>query len=328
MKYVLGVDGGGTKTHAVLFDGDGNLVDMVEWGPTNHESLREGFVELEREMKKLLDHLLSRNSIEVGDIASSALGMAGVDTRRQHKIISDIIRRLGIENFVLSNDAYLGVKAGCPSGVGICVINGTGCTVAGIDGEGKMVQIGGQGSLTGDAGGGGQIGMEAISRVYDHLFRLEPYTILKDMIFEQLGIESKYDYMEEVPVALENGTLKLSELCIKVFDAANLGDKTAISILESVGRELGRSVNGAINELNFKDIPVIDIVLAGSVNVKGSNPSLVNAIKDQVESKNPDKEFNFIILKQPPVAGAAIWAFEKLGYKNMFNKVTEQLMKN
>lgn len=46
MKYVLGVDGGGTKTHAVLFDGDGNLVDMVEWGPTNHESLREGFVEL------------------------------------------------------------------------------------------------------------------------------------------------------------------------------------------------------------------------------------------------------------------------------------------
>mgnify|MGYP000150042066 FL=1 len=130
-KYVLGMDGGATKTHAALFDIDGNKVDMLEWGPTNHEVLDGGFDGFRKEMKDLLSSLFSRNSITAGDIVSSAFGMAGVDTRKQHKIISSIIDNLGIKDFVLFNDAYLGVKAGCPSGVGICVINGSGCTIAG-----------------------------------------------------------------------------------------------------------------------------------------------------------------------------------------------------
>lgn len=327
-KYVLGLDGGGTKTHAALFDIDGNLVDMLEWGPTNHESLAGGFDELRDEMKALLSSLLKRNLITVDDIVSSAFGMAGVDTRYQHRIISGIIEDLDIKNYVLANDAYLGVKAGCPSGVGICVINGTGCTVAGIDVEGRMIQIGGQGSLTRDVGGGGNIGMEAIRCVYDHLFRLAPYTIMKDMLFERLQINSKFDFMEVMPMALKNGTISASEIGKMVFEAANMGDETAISILEFVGENLGKSVNGALHELNFKGINVIEVVLAGSVNVKGSNPSLINAIKNQVISNNPDKNFKFIILRQPPVAGAVIWALQRTEHKidNMFEKIVSQFL--
>ena len=325
-KYVLGMDGGATKTHAALFDIDGNKVDMLEWGPTNHEVLDGGFDGFRKEMKDLLSSLFSRNSITAGDIVSSAFGMAGVDTRKQHKIISGIIENLGIKDFVLFNDAYLGVKAGCPSGVGICVINGSGCTIAGINAEGKMIQIGGQGSLTRDVGGGGSIGMEAIRCVYDHLFRLEPYTILKDMLFEKLQISSKYDFMEVMPEALSSGIISAGEIGKMVFEAANKGDETAISILEFVGKSLGKSVNGAIHELNFKDGDVIEVVLAGSVNVKGSNPSLVNAIKKEVTDKNPDKKFEFIILQQPPVAGAVIWALQRTEHKidNLFEKITSQ----
>lgn len=325
-NYVFGLDGGATKTHAALFDTDGNLVDMLEWGPTNHEVLNGGFDGLRKEMKDLLSSLLTRNSITVNDMVSSAFGMAGVDTKKQYQIISGIIEDLGIKNFVLSNDAYLGVKAGCPSGVGICVINGTGCTIAGIDAEGKMIQIGGQGDLTRDVGGGGSIGMEAIRCVYDHLFRLEPYTILKDMLFEKLQIISKYDFMEVMPEALNSGIISAGEIGKMVFDAANKEDETAISILEFVGKNLGKSVNGAIHELNFKDGDVIEVVLAGSVNVKGSNPSLVNAIKKEVIDKNPDKKFKFIILQQPPVAGAVIWAFQRTEHKinNLFERITSQ----
>lgn len=325
-KYVLGLDGGGTKTHAALFDIEGNLVDIMDWGPTNHEVLEEGFSQLSDEMKGLLSFLLQKNSIEAEDLAVSAFGMAGVDTRRQHDIISGIIRDLGIQHFILTNDAYLGVKAGCPTGIGICVINGTGCTVAGIDENDAMIQIGGQGSLTGDVGGGSEIGMAAIRRVYDYLFRLESHTVMADIMFEQLGISSKFDFMEVVPVALENGTLRLNGLGEMVFDAANMNDEAAISILDYVGRELGRSVNGAIYELSFRDKDFIQVVLAGSVNVKGKNPSLVNGIKNQVISCNSDKKVDFIVLKQPPVTGAVIWALERV-YKgdDLFDKVTGQL---
>jgi len=325
-RYVLGLDGGGTKTQAALFDVNANFVDLIKWGPTNHEMMPGGYAELKYELDELLNELLNRNSIDRKEIISAAFGMAGVDTRKQHSIITGIIKDLGIENFILSNDAYLGVKAGCPSGIGICVINGTGCSVAGIDKTGAMLQIGGQGDLTGDVGGSGSIGMEAIKRVYNHLFRLEPYTLLKDILFKQLGITSKYDFMEVLTNALENGSLDICEVGKQVFDAANLGDVTAINILKSVGRDLGRSVNGAICELDFKYEETIEVVLAGSVNVKGSNPSLINALKEEVIQKNPEKMFNFILLKQPPVAGAVIWALERTNYKggSLYKKVIEQ----
>lgn len=325
-NYVLGLDGGGTKTQAALFDINANLIDLINWGATNHEVLHGGFAELKNELDKLLNRLLNKNCIDRKDIISSAFGLAGVDTKKQHKIIADIIKDLGIENFILTNDAYLGIKAGCPSGVGISVINGTGCTVAGIDKTGTMLQIGGQGELTGDVGGGGTIGMEAIRRVYNHLFRLEPYTLLKDILFQQLGITSKYDFMEALTNALENGLLDTGEVGKQVFEAANMGDDTAIDILRTVGRELGRSVNGAVSELDFNDEETIEVVLAGSVNVKGNNPSLVNALKEEVTKKNPEKRFNFIILEQPPVAGAAIWALERTSYKegDLYKRVIEQ----
>lgn len=325
-KYVLGFDGGGTKTQVALFDIDGNYVDLINWGATNHEVLRGGFSELKYEINKLLDNLLNRNSIDRREIVSSAFGLAGVDTRKQHAIISNIIKDIGIDNFILANDAYLGVKAGCPSGIGISVINGTGCTVAGIDKTGTMIQIGGQGDLTGDVGGGLVIGMEAIRRVYNHLFRLEPYTVLKDILFKQLGITSKYDFIEAVTNALDDGSLDTGEVGKLVFDAANIGDVTALNILRFVGKELGRSVNGAIRELDFNDEEIIEVVLAGSVNVKGNNPTLINSLKEEVIQKNPSKRFNFIVLEQPPVAGAVIWALERISYKDsyLYKKIIEQ----
>lgn len=77
---------------------------------------------------------------------------------------------MGLNDFVLCNDAFLGVKAGCTHGYGICAINGTGYTIAGIDPNRNMIQIGGQGALTGDVGGGGYLGMAVVSSVYNALF--------------------------------------------------------------------------------------------------------------------------------------------------------------
>ena len=324
-SFVLGVDGGGSNTQCALFDIEGNQVDFLDWGPTNHEVLPGGFEQLEEELGQMFDTFYARHSIQASNLVSCAFGMAGVDTKLQSEIIGNMIRRLGIKEFVLSNDAYLGVKAGCPSGVGICVINGTGATIAGINSQGQMVQIGGQGYLTGDVGGGGALATAAISEVYDHLFRGGPYTIMVDQFFEVLQISSKHDYMDAVTANLQDRSKRV-EFTKMLFDAANQGDAVALSILRHVGKELGRSVNGAIQELGFDDVKVIDVVLAGSVNVKGSNPALVDAIKEEVIVKNPTRNVDFFILHHPPVAGAVIWALEKV-YRgqDLFDKIVGQL---
>ncbi|MDP4270810.1 MAG: N-acetylglucosamine kinase, partial [Bacteroidota bacterium] len=119
---------------------------------------------------------------------SAVFGMAGVDTSQQHQIISSIIREIGFKNFVLCNDAFLGIKAGSKNGTGICVINGTGNTIAGINSSNRMFQIGGQGEYTGDSGGGGLIAAKGVKAIYNYLFKCYDYTMMADMLFEKLNI--------------------------------------------------------------------------------------------------------------------------------------------
>jgi N-acetylglucosamine kinase-like BadF-type ATPase len=304
----------------------GNKIDFLQWGTTSHEVLKGGYTEFEEQIKRILDLLLTKNNVRLSDVKSSVFGLAGVDTREQHKIISDIIRNIGIDNFILCNDAYLGIKAGSPRGTGVCVINGTGNTIAGINAEGKMLQIGGQGEYTGDLGGGGGIGSKAIKAVYNYLFKCSEYTIMSDILFELLGIKSKYDFIETVIYKENKGEINVGELSEIVFRAANMEDTVALGILELVGRDCGRAIRGMLYELNFNPEESTDIVLAGSVNVKGENSTLIDYMRREALAQREYRNLNFIVLETPPVAGAIRWAYENLDKNNIyFEKVMSQL---
>lgn len=324
-KYVLGIDGGGTKTHCALFDVYGNKIDFVQWGTTSHEVLEGGYKGFQKEISKLINHILERNKIQINEIESSVFGLAGVDTRSQHKIISQIIKDMGFGKFILCNDGYLGIKAGSVNGIGICVINGTGNTVAGINSLDKMLQIGGQGEYTGDLGGGGGIGAKAIKAVYNYLFKCYEHTIMSDILFERLNIDSKFDFIETIIDKENSGEINISTLSDVVFIAANMKDKVALKILEMVGRDCGRAVKGMLYELNFDKTSKVNIVLAGSVIVKGENSTMVDYIKLEALTQKDYTDLNFIILEKPPVMGAVIWALENCGYdKNKIDKVLAQ----
>lgn len=321
-KYVLGVDGGGSKTDCALFDTESNKVDMVSCGTTNHECLKGGFEELEARLGDLLSHISARNGIIPEDIGRCVLGLSGVDTRSQHTRISEIIRRLGISDFILCNDAFLGVKAGCENGYGICAINGTGCTVAGIEPSGRMLQIGGQGDLTGDVGGGCYLGTVVVRSVYDSLFKGGAGTNMTDILFEILGISSGHDLMDAIAEGIEGGRIRIEDLNRVVFKAANMGDTVAKSILEKMGAENARSINAVIRELSFPDR--IDVVLAGSIYIKGENRTAVDRLMSDVTEANPHRDIVFQMLEHPPVAGAIIWALgEGSSNKRVYARVTE-----
>lgn len=327
-KFVLGLDGGATKTQCAIFDLDGNMIDMINWGPTNHEVLKDGFEGLEMELKQLLNKFLTKNNMSTGNLSKCVFGMAGVDTKDEHRIVSKILRDIGINDFILCNDAYLGIKSGIQTGYGICVINGTGCTVVGIDSAGNMLQIGGLGSLTGDAGGGGTLGETAIRSAYNYLYRGGRYTRLVDLLYDEIGTNSKYEFIEMLTRKIRDRSLNLSELNKIIFKAADDDDEVALEILKNTGRELGISVNSMIRELKFSLDEPLNVVLAGSVNVKGSNPALVESLKEVVFQSNPEMDINFSILTIPPVAGSIIWAIsEASGDTRLFDKVALQFEK-
>jgi len=236
-KYVIGVDGGGTKTHYALFDSSGKLTNFIQGGPANHEICPDGYKGASKEIKGTIFKLLQQSRLKPEDISYSIFGLAGADTKKQQKELSKIISETGIKNFKFFNDAFLGIKAGSDKGYGICSINGTGTCCVGIDKNDEWLQIGGTGWT--------------------------------------------------------------------------FGDEAALELLRHSGREMAKSVIGVIKRLNFSGEKEIDIILAGSINLKGENPELINAFKKEVYFREKRK-MCFIPLQVPPVAGAVIWAIEKL----------------
>ena len=307
MKYVLGVDGGNTKTDYILFDEFGNFVDGHRSGTCSHEALKDSFSGTYRVMKEEVEKLLSRNNLTVQDVSGAAFGLAGADVLSQKKELNRVIREIGFTNFEMDNDGFLGLKAASLTGYGVCSINGTGTVSVGIDELGNHIQVGGVGYISGDEAGGAYLTRRTMQAVYDELYRAGNPTSLTKNIFDYLGIDKKEDFLSVIIEKTTNRTLNRTDVIKTLFKEANAGDKVAIDILETAGRCMGLSIAGCILNSTFNH--PVPVILAGSVWANATAPFMFDAFKNVIIEKT-GKECEFIILKTAPACGAIIWALE------------------
>lgn len=312
-KLIIGIDGGGTKSHLGLFDMSGKCVGVSVHGPLNHENMEGSYDELEKVLADYITEALAAAGASTADVSYGVFGLAGVDTRRQHKIISGMLREIGLDRFTLCNDAYLGVAAGCPGGVGICAINGTGSTMAAVDHSGIHVQVGGIGTISNDCGGSGWYGKQVLGAVYGELFKSEPTTLLSRMIFERIGINDKKDYSESITDLIEDDEIIVNYLNRLVFEAAGRGDAVAINILKKSAKHYAGGIIHLVNELDFPVDKTVYVTLAGSVFVKEKVRILPDLIEDLVRNRLGNRDLEFLSLDVVPVAGAVFWAFQSAG---------------
>lgn len=310
MKYILGVDGGNTKTDYFLFSDDLKLIDHVRKGTCSHERFANSFEGAYNAMKEVFDEFLPKNNIKAEDISYSVFGLAGVDTPYQKTQIENVVSRLGFIDFKVVNDSFLGIKAVSPYGV--CSICGTGTSSGGIDKDGNYLQVGGIGSIVGDEAGGSYLARRAIRQTFDAAYRFDKKSMINDYVFQKLNVKDKYYLMEKISEGLEHKSIDLESICKKVFECANLGDQVCIDLLKEMANNLARSAGGCVVNLNLGDNPIV--VLAGSVYAKGSNPTLVEEFKKQINFYTK-KECDVRLLTLPPATGAICWAYEMLTNK-------------
>lgn len=323
-KYVIGVDGGNTKTDYLLYDIEGNFVYGVRCGTCSHESPKIGsFNGAYIEMNNQITNLLERNNLTIEDVESGAFGLAGVDAPFQKKALEEAVEKIGFKKYQVVNDGFLGIKAASPTGTGVCSINGTGTVNVGIDEDGKWMQVGGIGYVAGDEGGGSFLARAAVRIAFDEAFRFGPKTKVTEDVFKMYGIESKKEFSDAIVGKRIDSTYLIKSL----FNRANEGDAPAIKVLETAGENMGRSTAGVIAEINIKE--PVNVILAGSVWAKATNDNMVNKFKEVVTNLTK-KECNFIILNEPPVLGAIIWALEvangKLPSIEMKNKILNSIV--
>lgn len=310
-KYLLGVDGGNTKTDICIFDDSGNFISHKRFPTCSHEALSDGYTGTKVKLGDFISSILNDSNIKKSDIATSAFGLAGIDFPHQQKKHEDIIKDLGFENFIACNDGFLGIKAGSNNSIGVCSVNGTGTVCVGLDSYGKSAQIGGIGEISSDDAGSTFISKQVIKCIYNELFRCHKKTIMTKLILELLDCTKQNFAYNAVDKVLSHKIDSLQILQI-LFDCADACDEVAVNLLKEISGQLAFSTAGCIRELNFSG--KIDIILAGSVWCKSSTPILVAQYKKQLKQL-VDFIFNIEKLTSRPVAGAVLWAYELLHKK-------------
>lgn len=307
MAYVLGVDGGNTKTDYLLYTLDGHLTGHLRAGTCSHENLG-GMEGARSEMNARISELLSSAGVSRKDIAGAAFGLAGIDQPLQKDAMSQIVKELGFDNSVAMNDSFLGIKAGSASGIGVCSINGTGSAAGGIDADGNWAQVGGLGFITGDDAGGTYIAARTIRAAYDALFRFGEETVLLPRLLALFGCEADEALHCDISTKYQYGSdVAPLDVLRVLFAAIDEGDAVALAIARQVADTLARSAAGCAVRLRF-DGP-IPLVLIGSVWTKGRCQPMIDHFVMQF-AKYAKADSTLHILDVPPAVGSVLWALE------------------
>lgn len=307
--YFLGVDGGNTKTDYLLCKLDGTFVDMYRTGTCSHERFDDWFDGMERAMREQLAVIFERNKISVADISAAGFGLAGADLPYQIAELKNRVEKIGFQKYGLANDGILGVKGASEVGAGVCVINGTGTVVVGINEAGEILQVGGVGPLSGDNAGGTYIRDKIVALMYDFYFRCGEDSTMFDQVFKLLDV--KLENLAELLSDYECLHKHMTEIIKIGAKAAMLGDTVAKRLFDDVGISIGKSAAGCIRRLGFEGTPEnpVDIVQVGSIWHKipyqGMNAAFLKTTRELSK-----KHIRLVKLQVPAAVGGVFWAKE------------------
>jgi N-acetylglucosamine kinase-like BadF-type ATPase len=253
MKYVIGVDGGGTKTEASAYDSDGKIM----------LTSIKGFANLLNNQEIALDNIVSSikeiiDRFGISELRGVYLGIAGSEVGENAKIISEKIKSELKIDAVVMNDAEIALKAMLKGKDGILTIAGTGSIAFGIN-QNVTSRCGGWGNLLGDEGSGYRISIDAIKRMIFEEEHSIPKSELTKKIMDKLEIKSVDQVTNFVYSSTKDDIASLTTIVARLGET---GDEIASEILISEGVELAKTVENVYKKLKFESCSV---ALVGSV---------------------------------------------------------------
>lgn len=276
MDLYLGIDGGGTKTRAVLVDSQGKLVGQGMAGPSNYNN-----VGIEAAIQSV-----SEASLKAAEMAgmnnavpqTAFLGLAGIKSREDIAQVTAAAERRGIApagKISVANDLHNALAGGLMGGPGIALIAGTGTNCLGQDASGKTAMCGGWGWILDDEGGGMGIALAAFRAVARAADGRAPTTNLMAPLLQFLDITDP----SEIPSRIygdQLGPEQIAGFAPVVERCAEEGDSTSQRILLEGADSLAQLVAGASRKLDFPSGP--EVVILGSCGSLGAfYPPLIKA---------------------------------------------------
>jgi N-acetylglucosamine kinase-like BadF-type ATPase len=300
-KVYLGVDTGGSKSHALLVDAAGRILALAQAGCGNPDLI--GYEGLARLLHELSAGCLQQAGVEGGRVGAACFGISGLDWDSQVPAARQAVESLGLDAPVeMLNDMLLGLYAGAPQGWGIVVGAGTSCNCRGRDASGREGRMVGYGELFAEYAGAVEIVNQAVRAVALEWTRRGPPTQLTPALVRLAGAADAAAMLEGL--ALERIHLPASA-ALAVVEEARRGDAVAQELLRWAGGELAGMAIGVARQLDFAG-QAFDVVMMGSFFAAGE---LLRApFQAAVLAQFPLARF--VPLKVYPVAGAALRALQ------------------
>ena len=302
--YYLGIDLGGTKSHALIADESGNALSLGIAGPGNHETV--GYEQMTQVLLDITGQALAGAGIDRKQLHGSGFGIAGLDWDSELPAMQAAIAPLNLNcPLELVNDAVIGLVAGAKAGWGVAVVAGTGCNCVGRDEDHKIGRMTGYGDTMAEAAGAGELVAKAVQAVSLAWSRRGKPTAISQTMIELCSARDLDDLIEGLC------TFRYfvdAPFAPRIFDLAEAGDEVAGDLIRWAGEQLGSLALGVIRQLGFED-KVFEIVLVGRMFEGGAR--LIDPLGQVVQAVAP--KARLIRLEVPPVVGGVLLGMEKVG---------------
>ena len=298
MSNILAIDGGGTKTTALIADLDGKILGKGTAGPMSLAAT--SIKTASQNLANCINDAVGKSGVT--SFAKVVIGLAGVDTEDELIKAKNIFSKAladdySVDQFELVNDTQIALASGSVAKNAIVLISGTGSNCFGKNEKGQIAKAGGMDYLLSDQGSGFDIGQQVLKAAVKSFDGRGQSTMLEDLVCQHFAISSIEKLKDQVyhPPLNKTEIGKLATLC---FTAFQIGDSQANQILTKSLDELIKMIEAVIRRLNLKNNQ-FDLVLVGSI---ATDPYFSRMIELTMNVRYPKAKL--IIPEQEPVYGA------------------------
>jgi glucosamine kinase len=240
-RYLLGVDGGATKTLAAVLDLREKAVHLGHAGPSNEDAV--GAKAAVEALLEAADSAIERAGIERDELAAAVLAVAGTSTDS----IAGHVRKARTDAWIVVNDVVGAWATATGASPGLAAISGTGSNVFGVGPDGRAWRAGGWGHLLGDEGSGYWLGVQSIKAALRDREASGPATALSDAVtefFKKPTVEEAANLVYSKP--LSKG--EIAAFAIETGKLAENGDEVACELYQRGAAELGEQIKAVIEQ--------------------------------------------------------------------------------
>jgi N-acetylglucosamine kinase-like BadF-type ATPase len=308
-SIALAVDGGNSKTDLALVDSDGRLLAAVRGPGSSPQRLGvAGCVEV---LERLLCDAIERASLDgsggtVADVAE--ILMAGADLPQEEEALHAALeKRKWVRSVAVANDTFAVLRTGTDRGWGVAIVCGAGLNCVGIGPDGRRARFLALGSISGDWGGGEDIGLAGLGAAARSADGRGATTTLEHAVPVHFGLETPADVAQAIHLRRLPRD-RLVELAPIVLAEAE-HDDVARQLVDRLVAEIVAFARVASARLDLLETP-FEVVLGGGL-FRSDRGGLAGAVAAGME--DVAKQADVRVIDSPPVVGAALLALDQLG---------------